>query len=188
MILIFGSRTYGSVDSIRGLGYVATEFFHLYYIPVVPYRTRFVIKQEAEGFIGGTLPLDWKSITVAWLRTVGLLATLFFLAVAVLAMMNPLSSWLARLVLLALLALSGSLLWVSYSSWARVASYQRALTLARDLKMDPRLCIYIDLIYDQINQAEADRRLDQLGFAADELEDLDDELAASGLDEWHEFR
>jgi hypothetical protein len=60
MFLVLGSNTYGKIDSIPGMGYVATEFFHAYYFPILPYRTRFIVSRDAGGFEGGTLPLSLK--------------------------------------------------------------------------------------------------------------------------------
>ena len=66
--------------------------------------------------------------------------------------------------------------------WSK-ASYQRAVEIADQLNFDPQLKIYIDLQYEQISEQEADDRLDKLSSDLDELDDLTDEIAASGLDQ-----
>ena len=36
MVFVFGSRLYGKVDEVPGIGHVATKFAHFDYMPLVP--------------------------------------------------------------------------------------------------------------------------------------------------------
>ena len=36
MIIVWGTKLYGKVDEVPGMFHVATRFFHLWYIPLVP--------------------------------------------------------------------------------------------------------------------------------------------------------
>jgi hypothetical protein len=188
MIIIFGTRPYGKVDEIPGLGFVATEFFHVYYVPLIPFRTRFIVRKDADGFYGGNLPLSFKSIFTGWFRAASVFALLIGVTIATINITNdrsPLTTralWGAGIIVLGMIVM-----WINRKMF-RTASYPRAVELAETLGMDPRLRIFIDLEYHQINQAEAERRLDSLGYAADELANLDDEIAKSGLNERHDFK
>jgi hypothetical protein len=76
MLVIHGSRLYGKVDQVPGLFYVATMFFHVQFIPLIPYQSFLVLdapKKAGQGR-GTRIGLSGKSIFFAWLRTVFLLA------------------------------------------------------------------------------------------------------------------
>jgi hypothetical protein len=74
MIFFYGSDFYGSVDRVPGVFEVVTEFSHIYFIPLVPWRS-FVVRRLASGKrVGERLPLRWKSVFLAWLRA-GLVMT-----------------------------------------------------------------------------------------------------------------
>lgn len=74
MIIIWGSRLYGKVDQIPSLGYVATKFFHLWFIPFVPEGSHLIIQEMGDGWYGAPIPLNWKSVLVAWGRVFGIIA------------------------------------------------------------------------------------------------------------------
>jgi len=188
MIVIFGSNTYGRIDSIPGLGYVATEFFHLYYLPLIPYRTRFVVRKDAGGFEGGNLPLSFKSILTAWVRTASLLVLLLVVTLGLFNLTDNRVDFRERFFWCLGMAVIGLVvLWLHYGLF-KVASYSNAMALADQLAMDPRLRIYIDMQYERISEQEAEKRLDALGYSSNELDDLTDELAQTGLSERYESR
>src|SRR5688572_15579600 len=75
MIVIWGQRMYGRVDRMGG-SHVATRFFHLYYVPLIPLSSWLVLEeQDDDQFLGLQLPLQLRSIATAWLR-VGSILTL----------------------------------------------------------------------------------------------------------------
>lgn len=87
MILVFGTRLYGTVRRC-GDTRVATRFFHLSFLPVVPLATHAVVAAEpTDGGSGGyrylKARLDPLSIAAAYLRTWGLLLGLFVVLHAV---------------------------------------------------------------------------------------------------------
>src|SRR5262245_52980403 len=70
MIVIWGKRLFGKCDQVPGVGYVATQFFHIQFLPLVPLQS-FVIEEGSEGgdgFRGVPIPLSIKSILFGWLR------------------------------------------------------------------------------------------------------------------------
>lgn len=68
MVIIWGQRMFGRVDRFAG-SYVATRFFHLYYVPLIPLSSWLVLEEQLEGaFRGVQVPLQGRSIGLAWLR------------------------------------------------------------------------------------------------------------------------
>lgn len=68
-MIIFGVRLFGKAEIVPGVFFIATRFFHICFIPLLPMQS-FVILPDGDG---AALPrLHWGSISMAWLR--GLLA------------------------------------------------------------------------------------------------------------------
>lgn len=180
MIIIWGSQLYGKVDEIEGVGHVATRFGHLYYVPLIPVSTMFITGQEGENYYGAGIGLSFKSILMAWLRTFSVLAVIASVFFLFASDTGPLQG---KLIPAIALAFSIGLVVLFRMSWAMKASYERAKQLSEELGFDPRLDVFIDLHYGIINEAEADRRMDELHAALEDLENLEDEIAASGMDQ-----
>jgi hypothetical protein len=68
------SRLFGKVDQVPNICYVATEFFHIGYIPLVPLQTWLIIVGSEtdvliyESWKGVQIPRFWKSVVYAWVR------------------------------------------------------------------------------------------------------------------------
>jgi hypothetical protein len=70
MVVIWGQRMYGRVDRFAG-SHIATRFFHLYYLPLIPLSSWLVLEEQAEGrFLGLSIPLSGRSVLLAWLRVI----------------------------------------------------------------------------------------------------------------------
>jgi hypothetical protein len=72
-VRVSGTRLFGKVDAVPNLGHVATKFFHINLLPLIPIESYFVVAQYPKGWVGVVIPTSRKSVAVAWLRT-GLLA------------------------------------------------------------------------------------------------------------------
>lgn len=70
MILIWGQRLYGKCERVPGEFYVATKFFHLWYIPLIPLGSWVVIEgsDTEDGWSGTPLSVVAKSVIFAYLR------------------------------------------------------------------------------------------------------------------------
>lgn len=77
MVIVWGSRMCGKVDAVPGICHVATNFGHLYYIPLIPTQSLLVFGEDENGIYGLKIPFSFKSILVAWMRT-ALWAVLIF--------------------------------------------------------------------------------------------------------------
>ncbi len=65
-MIIAGTRTMGKVDEISGVGHVATTFFHVWFFPLVPVRSLFVVGESSQGVRGVQIPLAWKSVLAGY--------------------------------------------------------------------------------------------------------------------------
>jgi hypothetical protein len=84
MILIYGKRLYGRVDRVPGLLHVATQFIHLFWVPLVPLKSYVVFDgtEDDKGFRGIPIGISVKSLLTGWLRAVLALGLLGLLGLA----------------------------------------------------------------------------------------------------------
>jgi hypothetical protein len=79
MIVFFGTRQYGKVDHVPGLFYVATNFFYVQFIPLVPTGSVLVIDDGSQRAM--SLGLHGKSVLFGYFRAAsvvgGVLAMIF---------------------------------------------------------------------------------------------------------------
>lgn len=70
MFVIHGQVLYGKVDRVRGLFYVATRFFHVYWVPLVPLASYLILEQatKARKPAGLKIPMSGRSVFWAWVR------------------------------------------------------------------------------------------------------------------------
>jgi hypothetical protein len=132
-MIIWGSRLYGKVDRVPGLFYVATVFFHLWFIPLIPTATYVVLEgsEDGEGWKGVTISLSGKSILAAYGRTF-LLISAVVMAIASLVMFGENAVYGTLLGVGAIAAVG--LMVLSYRGHATLA---RAKQLAAMVKLDP---------------------------------------------------
>ena len=69
MIGIVGTKLFGRVDDLDEDRYVATNFHHIFGVPLAYQGTFLITGAGDEGFHGIRLPISWKSIGFAYLRT-----------------------------------------------------------------------------------------------------------------------
>ena len=84
MIIIWGKKLYGKVDRSEGEFYVKTEFGHLWYIPLVPTKSWVILEgsEDGDGWQGVPISMSWKSVFVAWLRALFVLAAILGIGAA----------------------------------------------------------------------------------------------------------
>lgn len=170
MIIIWGSQLYGKTDEIPGLCHVATRFGHLWYIPLIPMASFIVFSKGDNGFNGASIPLNAKSVLIAYLRG-GCAVGAILCSIAALANFDkpPAAGGLvaAALFCVAVMVLSYKL------SFFKTASYQRAMTMADHVGFTAEARLLIDEIYQQIAPEEvamgnlSQRNLSQHEFPMD---------------------
>ena len=68
MIVVYGTRLYGRIHTVPGLFYLATNFFHLFWVPVLPLGTHIVVEEAKDGWRGVPFGLKGKSVLAGYLR------------------------------------------------------------------------------------------------------------------------
>ncbi len=70
-MLIYGQTMYGKVDEVPGFCWISTQFFHLYYVPLIPLQSFVILagSEGSDGFQGTPTRMSMRSVLVAWLRT-----------------------------------------------------------------------------------------------------------------------
>src|SRR5688572_6535514 len=131
-MIVFGARMYGRVDEVPGLFYVATQFFHIYYLPLVPMGSRLVLASDSKNPLVMPIAFSFKSLAIAWLRAFMAFLVLLFgcLALVIALESHPVrrAGWWP----FALAAAAVALVW-AYTYFGkpfRRASYKRALLIA----------------------------------------------------------
>jgi hypothetical protein len=67
MIVIYGTRFYGEVDSHGGERQL-TKFFHIYYVPLVPVSTLWVTRDLESGYNGHAVAMSGRSVVAGYAR------------------------------------------------------------------------------------------------------------------------
>jgi hypothetical protein len=140
MIIIFGNRTYGKVDQVPGLFYVATKFFHIQFLPLIPTES-FLIFDGTEtdnNFRGCRIPLSGKSILFAWARFALFIAAVVAAILAIVELVRigeGRTNWLTLTIAGVSAVASIWLFWASYR-FAH-ASPIRALRIAQHAGIPP---------------------------------------------------
>src|ERR1044072_9707471 len=75
MIVIYGTRFYGEVNSYGGQRQL-TKFFHMYWVPLVPISTLWVTRDLDEGYSGHSVAMSGRSIAAGYARVWGPVAAI----------------------------------------------------------------------------------------------------------------
>jgi len=83
MVIVYGTRFYGKVKAC-GSSFLGTQFFHIYYVPLIPIATHLILEENAGGsFKGIKSAMSGKSVFAAYLRVWGPLAVLVALGIGI---------------------------------------------------------------------------------------------------------
>jgi hypothetical protein len=70
MIFVYGKRLFGRVDQVQGVFEIGTQFFHIWFVPLIPMASYIVLagSEGGQGFRGAKTTLSGKSVLVAYFR------------------------------------------------------------------------------------------------------------------------
>ena len=161
MAVHIGTKLMGKVDEVPRLGHVATQFFHVNYIPLIPTGTYFVLHEAGDEFQGVAIPLSAKSILMAWLRAglfVGFILAIVFTIFAFADKKTPVAVGLGvggAFVMAAFCA-------TYYIPFISRAGYHRAIELGRRVGATDEFLLMLEVQYGRKSAAEADLELERM--------------------------
>src|SRR3954470_7743622 len=83
MVIVYGTRFYGKVKA-AGSSFLGTQFFHIYYVPLIPIGTHLILEESGGGsYKGIKSDFSFKSMLAAYLRVWGPLAVIASIAIGV---------------------------------------------------------------------------------------------------------
>lgn len=69
MLMHFGVRLFGRVDNLHDLPfYIATSFFHIAFLPIIPFDSYIVVATGPNRWLGLKIPFSTKSLVAAYIR------------------------------------------------------------------------------------------------------------------------
>ncbi|MCC5850604.1 MAG: hypothetical protein JJU29_21160 [Verrucomicrobia bacterium] len=68
MFIVFGNRVYGKVDQTSSGCHLATSFFHICFLPVIPLGSFIITQKHGGQWSGIPVKLSSKSVLTAYLR------------------------------------------------------------------------------------------------------------------------
>lgn len=80
-MIIAGTRTMGKVDTVPGVAHVATQFFHVWFLPLLPLRS-LVVDESGAGNRGVPIAMSYKSVIVGYFRGWALMGGILLMVVA----------------------------------------------------------------------------------------------------------
>ena len=165
-MIIFGKRKFGSTDRVT-LGrerkpafHVATIFFHIQFIPIVPLET-YLFLDFLDGNQAMSIPTSYKSIGIAWIRCI----TWWSFLILLLGLQS---------LILAAIAL-GLAIFVTFHDYFNDASYGRARGLLKHANLGTREKALVKRVIHEsfISQSTDDG---QLPLAIPTTEECSDDL------------
>jgi hypothetical protein len=173
MIIIWGSKFYGKTDEVPGLFHVATQFGHLWYIPLFPMGSHLVLEERDSLWRGIGIPLSLKSVLLGWGRPGSVIAAVVAAIRALNERRDPDAGIIAACVCAAAIVV---FLVIKFSRGLRFATYERARALAEVAGLNEKGKILIDLHFGMVSEAQAREKL--LKAEAEDLAAAEREIAA----------
>jgi hypothetical protein len=174
MFIVSGTTNAGKVDQVLDLMHVVTQFWHLYYVPLIPTNSIVVLGQDSAGELQGVIiPISVKSMLVGWLRAgcvVAMIAAVVMIGLALEGPPKP-GKELPWQVPVLMASLAAVVLFVSYRlQFITQASYERAVELGQLAQLNDMGMLMIEIAYGRMTAAQADEELakrDQARYEAE---------------------
>ena len=165
-MFIFGTRAFGRTCHVKGVCHVVTKFFHINFVPLVPVGSYVVIGDKTFRAPAVKVPLQWKSLGVAWLRFLCFGLTVFgLIGVIAISTEQPVKVGpLGLAIFTTLLGLGLVVLTYTLPPITRT-SYQRAVDLAMQAKFTPAGFVRLEAAFGRITPEQAAAALEQLALA-----------------------
>ena len=162
MIVFYGTQLYGKVDKVPMLGHVATSFFYIQFVPLIPLGS-YLVLEDGQGSIG--VGFSFKSLLVAWLRTALVFATFGLLVAGIISLGEQSIPGM-------IVSIGGAIFCVAamvgsyFIPFIGQASYERAMALADQIGVKPEFRLTLDVHYGRKSAQQAEMELAQIYDAA----------------------
>jgi hypothetical protein len=173
MIVFWGTQLYGKVDKVPMLGHVATQFFYLQFVPLVPMAS-YLVLENGQGHI--PVSFSFKSMLVAWLRTACVLGAIGLSIAGAIAVSDQhlgggILCWVAAV------GCATAMIASYYLPIVGSASYERAMALADQVGVTLEFRLTLEVAYGRKTAQQAEQELAQIYEAAQrELAQRQDEM------------
>lgn len=155
MIVFYGTQLFGKVDKVPMLGHVATSFFYLQFVPLVPLGS-YLVLEGGQGSIG--VGFSFKSLLIAWLRTALVFGAIALGVVGLIAMSEQsVAGLVAGMGGAAFCA--AALIGSYYVPFVGHASYERAMALADRIGVKPEFRLTLEVAYGRKSAEQAEMEL-----------------------------
>jgi len=148
VLFIFGTRLFGKVDEVPGHFHVATEFFHIDYVPLIPVKGWIVTSQNGTGWHGVPIPISGKSVAIAWGRAIAIAAVVAAGIVMLVNSSNGRSDSIAIAAATAAIAI-GACVFTYKHRGVTHASCERARELGRMAGMNAHVLARLEALFDE---------------------------------------
>ena len=162
MIVFFGSQFYGKVDKVPMLGHVATSFFYIQFVPLIPLGS-YLVLEDGQGSL--SVGFSFKSLLVAWLRTALVIGAFALLIAGIIAIGDR--STLGMAACFGGMAFCAAAMFGSYYvPLVGQASFERAMQLADQVGVRPEFRLTLEVHYGRKTADQADVELAAIYEAA----------------------
>lgn len=141
-MVVIGLGLHGRCDFVPGRFHVATRFFTVFFLPVLPLQGLIVLEETAGRATGIPIPIGVRSLLLAWLRGGLCGGGLVLTAVGLIGVVDHFNSSMPRPLPESILFLCGGVVLLaagvaSLRVFAHAASFDRAVQLALAANVDP---------------------------------------------------
>jgi len=158
MYIVWGTRMMGKVDAVPGVGHVATKFFYLQYLPLIPVESYLIYREVGEQIHGIRIPFSPKSIFVAWLRT-GLVVAAIALLITGIITISERHTTEGVLCFVGVGILAAGFIYSYYFGPICRAGYNRAMHLAQLANLGPEQFLALEIAFGRMNADQAEHEL-----------------------------
>ena len=159
--IVWGTRMMGKVDAVPGVGHVATRFFYLQYVPLIPLETYLVFREVGEEIHGVKIPFSPKSIFTAWLRT-GIAIAALGLGIAGVVCISERHRGDGLICFVGAALCVGAFIYSYYCGLLCRAGYHRAVFLADLANIAPEQRLALEIAFGRMSAEQAEIELNRI--------------------------
>jgi hypothetical protein len=156
--IVWGTQMMGKVDAVPGVGHVATRFFYLQYVPLIPLETYLVFREVGGDIHGVRIAFSPKSILTAWLRTGCVVAAIGLVIAAIICFSDRHAARGVALLFSAALCIAAFVYSYYFGPICR-AGYHRAVYLADLANLAPEQRLALEITFGRMSAEQADLEL-----------------------------